>query len=69
MRRGCDVHMIHVILWDGDRDVPLRYYDEESFNLANLIRNCNILAYTLDADDICMCPGGLKVILHDVKQA
>lgn len=61
--------MIHVILWDGDRDIPLRYYDEEMFNLANLIRNCNILSYTLDADDISLLPGGLKVILHDVKQA
>ena len=61
--------MIHVILWDGDRNVPLRYYDEDVFNLANLIRNCNILSYKLDADDICMYPGGLKVILHDIKQA
>ena len=46
--------MIHVILWDGDRNAPIRYYDEDVFNLANLIRNCNILSYTLDADDICI---------------
>ena len=61
--------MLHIILWDGDRDIPLRYYDEEMFNLGNLIRNCNILHYTLDADDISLLPGGLKVILHEVEQA
>lgn len=60
---------LHIILWDGDRNAPIRYFDTDVWNLGNLIRDCNILKYTLDADDICMCPGGLKVILHDVEQA
>ena len=60
---------LHIILWDGDRNTSIRYFDTDIWNLGNLIRDCNILEYRLDADDIGMCPGGLKVILHDVGQA
>lgn len=60
---------LHIILWDGDRNTPIRYFDTDIWNLGNLIRDCNILEYRLDADDIGMCPGGLKVVLHDVEQA
>lgn len=60
---------MHIILWDAERDRPIRYYDTETWNLGNLIRNCNVLKYDLDAEDISMVPGGLKVILHNVVQA
>lgn len=60
--------MIHIILWDGDRDKPIRYFDLESFNLGNLILDCHVLEYTLDADDVSMTAGGLKVVLHGVVQ-
>ena len=61
--------VLHIILWDGDKDKPIRYYDTDVWNLGNLIRNCNILHYKLDAEDISRVAGRVKIIRHEVVQA